>query len=79
MSRKLYTTIEVAEAARVLRPTLQYWIKSGKISAPPLRLRHGRAVRLWTEVQMRRIRSLKGTFTSGPNEKARGARRSRAS
>jgi len=79
MSKKLYTTVEVARAAGVLRATLQYWIKTGKISAPPLRIRGSRAVRLWTAAQMRRIRSLKGTFTSGPNEKARGARRSRAS
>ncbi|MGO9639888.1 MAG: MerR family transcriptional regulator [Candidatus Acidiferrales bacterium] len=63
MSRRLYTTVEVAKAAGVLRPTLQYWIKTGKISAPPVQLRGGRAVRLWTEAQMRRIRSLKGAFT----------------
>lgn len=74
MSRKLYTTVEVAKAAGVLRPTLQYWIKTKKISAPRLRLRAGRAVRLWTEAQMKLIRALKGTFTSAPNEKARGQR-----
>jgi DNA-binding transcriptional MerR regulator len=79
MSRKLYTTVEVAKAAGVLRPTLQYWIKTGKISAPPVQLRHGVAMRLWTDAQMRRIRAMKGTFTSAPRQKARGARRSRAS
>jgi len=62
MSRKLYTTVEVARAAGVLRPTLQYWIKTGKISAPPVQLRHGIAVRLWTSAQVKLIRALKGTF-----------------
>ena len=33
MSRKLYTTVEVAKAAGVPRATLQYWIKVGEISA----------------------------------------------
>lgn len=78
MSRKLYSTVEVAKAAGVLRPTLQNWIKTKKISAPPLRLRGGRAVRLWTEAQMRLIRSLKGTFPSAPHEKARGQGRKSA-
>jgi len=78
MSRKLYSTVEVAKAAGVLRPTLQYWIKTGKIAAPPVQLRGGRAVRLWTDAQMRQIRALKGTFPSAPNEKARGQRRKSA-
>ncbi len=78
MSRKLYTTVEVARAAGVLRPTLQYWIKTKKISAPPIRLRGGRAVRLWTDAQVRLIRALKGTFTSGPRKKARGKGRKSA-
>jgi DNA-binding transcriptional MerR regulator len=75
VSRKLYSTVEVAKAARVLRSTLNYWIKTGKISAPPVRLRDNRAVRLWTHAQMKRIRALSGTFKSGPKKKARGKRR----
>lgn len=75
MSRKLYSTVEVAKAAGVLRSTLNYWIKAGKISAPPVRLLHNRAVRLWTDAQMKRIRSLSGTFKSGPKKKARRTRR----
>lgn len=75
MSRKLYSTVAVAKAAGVLRSTLQYWVKTGKTSAPPLRLRAGKAVRLWTDAQMRLIRASKGTFPSGPKKKARGQRR----
>jgi DNA-binding transcriptional MerR regulator len=72
MSQQLYTTIEVSKAAGVPRATLQHWIKTGKISAPPVRLRRNRAVRLWTDAQMKRIRTLSGAFKSGPKKKARG-------
>ena len=77
MSRKLYSTVEVAKAAGVLRTTLNYWIKTGKISAPRVRLRGNRAVRLWTDAQMKRIRMLSGTFKSGPKKKSRVLRRSK--
>jgi DNA-binding transcriptional MerR regulator len=77
MSRKLYTTVEVAKAAGLPRATLQYWIKTGKISAPPVRLRLNMAVRLWTDAQMKRIRKLRGTFKSGPKNEARGEGRSK--
>lgn len=70
MSRKLYTTVEVSKAAGVKRPTLQHWIKTGKISAPAVQLRRNRAVRLWTHAQMKRIRKLSGTFKSGPKKNA---------
>jgi DNA-binding transcriptional MerR regulator len=70
MSRKRYTTVEVAKAAGVPRATLQHWIKTGKISAPPVRLLRNRAVRLWTEAQKKRIRKLSGTFNSGPKKMA---------
>ena len=59
MSRKLYTTVEVARAAGVPRATLQHWVKTGKISAPPVRLRRNRAVRLWTDAQKKQILTLK--------------------
>jgi DNA-binding transcriptional MerR regulator len=70
MGRKLYTTVEVAKAAGVPRATLQHWMKTGRISAPPVRLRDNRAVRLWTVAQMKRIRKMSGTFKSGPQKKA---------
>jgi len=76
MSRKLYTTVEVSKAARVKRPTLQYWIKTGKISPPAVRLLRNRAVRLWTDAQKERIRRLSGTFKSGPKKKTAARRES---
>ena len=76
MSRKLYTTVEVSKAAGVKRPTLQYWIKTGKISPPAVRLLRNRAVRLWTHAQKERIRRLSGTFKSGPKKNALAGRKS---
>jgi excisionase family DNA binding protein len=75
VSRRLYTTIEVAKAAGVPRATLQYWIKTRKISAPRVQLRGNRAVRLWTDAQKKLIRTLSGTFKSGPKKTPRGGRR----
>jgi hypothetical protein len=72
MSRKMYTTIELAKAAGVPRATVQHWVKTGKISAPPVRLRRNRAVRLWTDAQRKRIQKLGGTFKSGPKKRAPG-------
>lgn len=60
MSRRLYTTVEVAKAAGVPRGTLQNWIKTGKVSAPPVRLLRKMAVRLWTTAQKKRVRRLTG-------------------
>jgi DNA-binding transcriptional MerR regulator len=75
VSRRLYTTVEVAKAAGVNRATLQYWIKTRKISAPRVQLRGNRAVRLWTDAQMKRIRTLSGTFKSGPKKRSPRGRR----
>jgi DNA-binding transcriptional MerR regulator len=77
MSRTLYTTVEVAKAAGVPRATLQYWVKTGKLSAPPVRLLRNRAVRFWSDAQMKRIRKLSGTFKSGPRKKTRHRGRSK--
>ena len=69
MSRKKRsTTVEAAAAADVPRATLQHWIKNKEITAPAVRLIGGRAVRLWTEAQIERIRRLKGTLKSGPKK-----------
>jgi hypothetical protein len=65
MNRKRFTTVEAAAAAGIPRATLQYWIKTGKIAAPVVRLVGGKATRLWTEAQIGRIRRLKGTMKPG--------------
>src|SRR3984957_13846650 len=58
MSRKFYTTVEVAKTTGVKRSTLQHWIKTGRISAPRVLLVDGKAVRLWTEDQVEQVRQL---------------------
>ena len=73
--RKLYSTVEAAAAAGVKRTRLQFWIKTGKIAAPRVRLIGGRAVRCWTEAQVGRIRALKGTIRRGPKVGSRRAKK----
>jgi len=69
MSRKLYTTIEAAKAARVSRPTIQYWIRTAKIEAPKLQIHNGKAARLWTEAAVEQMRKLRDTLKPGPQPK----------
>jgi hypothetical protein len=69
MSPKHYTTVEIARRAKVPRATVQFWISSGKISAPPVQLVDGKAVRLWNDADLRKIKKLKGTLKSGPKKK----------
>jgi DNA-binding transcriptional MerR regulator len=71
MNRKRYTTVQVAKAAGVPRATLQFWIASGKISAPSVRLVGGKAVRLWTDTDIWRIQKLRGTLKPGPRSKGK--------
>jgi excisionase family DNA binding protein len=68
VSEKSYTTVEVARMTKIPRSTLQFWIRTGKISAPRLRLLHGKAVRLWNKAQIEKARALKGTLKPGPKE-----------
>jgi DNA-binding transcriptional MerR regulator len=68
VSEKSYTTVEVARIIKVPRATLQFWIKTRKISAPRLRLVRGKAVRLWNKAQIEEARALKGTLKPGPKE-----------
>jgi excisionase family DNA binding protein len=69
MAKKRYTTVELAKIANVPRATVQFWISSGKLSAPKVLLVGGRAVRLWSEGDLSRIRKLKGTLKPGPKKK----------
>jgi excisionase family DNA binding protein len=68
VKEKFYTTVEVARMIKVPRATLQFWIKTRKISAPRVRLLRGKAVRLWNKAQIEEARALKGTLKPGPKE-----------
>jgi hypothetical protein len=39
--------------------TVHRWVKGGKLRAPRLRIRNGRAVRLWSKADLVRLRELK--------------------
>jgi excisionase family DNA binding protein len=60
VSPKIYTTQQAADVVKITRQTLQAWIAKGKLKAPETQLRDGRAVRLWTETDIARLRKVKG-------------------
>jgi excisionase family DNA binding protein len=59
VSPKTYTTQQAADAVKITRQTLQAWIAKRKLTAPETQLRDGRAVRLWTESDVARLRKVK--------------------
>jgi len=69
MSPELYTTVQVAKMTKIPRATLQYWIGTGKINAPRVKLVNGKAVRLWNLALVEKARELKGTLKPGPKKK----------
>jgi predicted site-specific integrase-resolvase len=56
---KLYNTQQAASAVDISMMTLHRWITTGKMKAPKLRIRNGRAVRLWRKADLDRLRRLK--------------------
>jgi predicted site-specific integrase-resolvase len=52
-------TQQVAKAAGISVMTLHRWIVAAKLKAPKLRIRNGRAVRLWGNADLNRLRKLK--------------------
>ncbi len=52
-------TQEAAKVAGISNMTLHRWIVARKLQAPKLRIRNGRAVRLWSDADLARLRKLK--------------------
>jgi hypothetical protein len=52
-------TQQIAEAAGISVMTLHRWIVAAKLKAPKLRIRNGRAVRLWGKSDLDRLLKLK--------------------
>jgi excisionase family DNA binding protein len=52
-------TQQAAKAAGVTVMTLYRWVVAKKLKAPKLRIRNGRAVRLWSSSDLNRLRKLK--------------------
>ncbi len=59
VSAKTYTTQKAADAVGITRATLQAWIKNGKFKAPTTKVRNGRAVRVWTESDLAKLKAVK--------------------
>lgn len=56
---KALTTQQAAKAAGISVMTLHRWVVAKRLKAPKLRIRNGRAVRLWGEADLYRLRKLK--------------------
>jgi predicted site-specific integrase-resolvase len=52
-------TQQAAKAAGIAVMTLHRWVVAKRLKAPTLRIRNGRAVRLWSEADLNRIAKLK--------------------
>jgi hypothetical protein len=67
---KPYNTQQVAKVAGISVMTLHRWIVAKRLKAPALRIRNGRAVRLWSTVDLNRLRKLKQeTYCKGRGRK----------
>jgi hypothetical protein len=56
---KSYNTQQAAKAAGIAVMTLHRWVVAKRLNAPKLRIRNGRAVRLWGKADLARLRELK--------------------
>jgi hypothetical protein len=56
---RLCTTQQAAEAAGIAAMTLHRWVVAKRLKAPKLRIRNGRAVRLWSNADLEQLRKLK--------------------
>ena len=52
-------TQQAASAVGISTMTLQRWLAAGRVKGPKLRIRNGRAVRLWSKADLDKLRSLK--------------------
>jgi predicted site-specific integrase-resolvase len=63
-------TQQAAKAAGISVMTLHRWMVAKKLKAPALRIRNGRAVRLWDKADLDRLTKLKqGIYCKGRGRK----------
>jgi excisionase family DNA binding protein len=73
--RERLTTTEAAKAVGIARITLQGWIRSGRVKAPKPIIREGRAVRLWSDADVKRLAQIKAsTYRKGRGRKPKPKR-----
>ena len=72
---KRMTTGDAAKAAQISRATLQVWIADGTIRAPKTQLVEGKAMRLWSHDDLKRLRAVKGeVYRKGRGRKPKAKR-----
>jgi predicted site-specific integrase-resolvase len=63
-------TEQAANAVGISVMTMHRWMVAKKLKAPKLRIRNGRAVRLWSKSDLDRLRALKqGIYCKGRGRK----------
>ena len=63
-------TQQAASALGISTMTLQRWLAAGKVKGPKLRIRNGRAVRLWSTTDLAGLRKVKqATYCKGRGRK----------
>jgi hypothetical protein len=72
---KLCNTQQTAKAAGISVMTLHRWVVSKRLKAPKLRLRNGRAVRLWSKADLDRLYKLKQTIYCKGRGRKKGYRK----
>jgi predicted DNA-binding protein (UPF0251 family) len=64
------TTAEAAKAVGIARHTLQGWISSARVKAPKAIIQEGRAVRLWSDADVKCLAEIKAnTYRKGRGRK----------
>jgi excisionase family DNA binding protein len=69
MAPKLLTTPEAAKAIGVTRETIRNWIKQGRVKPPNLKIG---GLRLWSEVDVARLRKAQKAIKIGRPVKSKG-------
>jgi predicted site-specific integrase-resolvase len=59
---KALKTAAAAGKVGIARHTLQRWIRERQVKAPKAIVQNGRAVRLWSEADMKRLAEVKGNI-----------------
>ncbi len=68
--RTKLSSAKAAKGVQIGFRTLRHWIQTGRIKPPELTISRGRAVRLWTAADLKRLRQVKErTFGKGRGRK----------
>jgi excisionase family DNA binding protein len=74
---KRYSTVQVAELLEIGNDTLHRWIHEGKFEAPEIQLVGGVKVRLWTDVDIERVKKYKNNSFWGKGSRRKRKRKTR--